>query len=285
MKPGMLPRGTAVELALLLALLVVALGSGSVTLLGETLRSALIAAAGIWAALALAKAARDGGRRYEFGLDKLEQAGHTAIAVALAVAGLWVAGRAFALLVVGASAATPLGFALAATAHAVHGLRRGILLGAQPPLSPPCLPSPAGLARLLPLLVVQIALTVAALAQDPALALAADCAGGIFLGLLMTVAGARIVWETVPDLIDHPLRRQDEAALARLLVEQGVRPQELIGLRSRRSGRHLFVELTVNPADDGSLDDTCGRLARLRASLEARLGGLDLSIRLHPPPG
>jgi len=132
---------------------------------------------------------------------------------------------------------------------------------------------------------VQISLTVAALARDPAVELAADCAGGIFVGLLMTVAGVRILGETVPDLIDHPLRRRDEEAIARLLFEQGVHPQELVAMRSRRSGRDVFVELTVSPAQPGSFEEICRRLARLRQSLEARLGGLDLSIRLHPPPG
>jgi divalent metal cation (Fe/Co/Zn/Cd) transporter len=134
------------------------------------------------------------------------------------------------------------------------------------------------------LLIVQTLLTVAVLASDPAIALAADCAGGIFVGLLMTVAGSRMLWRAVPDLIDHPLRREDEQAIEQLLFEQGVRAQELVAMRSRRSGRHVFVELTMDPVEAGSFDETCRRLARLRRVLDARLGGLDLSIRLNPPP-
>jgi divalent metal cation (Fe/Co/Zn/Cd) transporter len=133
------------------------------------------------------------------------------------------------------------------------------------------------------LLIVQATLTVAALARDPATALAADCAGGIFVGLLMTVAGIRILWQTVPDLTDHPLRREDDEAIVQLLFEQGVHVQELVAMRCRRSGRHVFVELTMDPVEAGSFEETCRRLARLRQSLEARLGGLDLSIKLNPP--
>ena len=40
----------------------------------------------------------------------------------------------------------------------------------------------------------------------------------------------------------------------------------------------------MDPVQVGSFEQTCRRLARLRQSLEARLGGLDLSIKLSPPP-
>lgn len=281
-----MPRGTTGALALLAVMLIVALGSGSLALLGETLRSGLLTAALIWAVVVRIEARRDAGQRYPFGVGKLEQAGNAGIALALLVAGLWLASRAFDQIAAGESAA-PLGLALAATANAVHTLRSGFLLRARAALAArrrrgygPA----AGLRHLVPLLIVQTLLTVAALAGDPAIALVADCAGGLFAGLLMTVAGSTILWQAVPDLIDHPLRREDEAAIAKLLLEHGVQAQELVALRSRRSGRRVFVELTVDPVEAGALDETCRRLGRLRRSLEARLGGLDLSIRLHPPP-
>jgi len=46
-----------------------------------------------------------------------------------------------------------------------------------------------------------------------------------------------MLWKAVPDLIDHPLRRQDEEAIAQLLFKQGVHAEELVAMRSRRSGR------------------------------------------------
>ena len=127
----MFPRGSGVEIFLLLMMLLVALGSGSVTLLGETFRSSLLTATGVWAVVAHAHATRDAGQRYEFGSGKLERAGHASIAVVLAVAGLWVASRAFDLIMAGESTATPLGLGLAATANAVHTIRTGILVWAR----------------------------------------------------------------------------------------------------------------------------------------------------------
>ena len=213
--------------------------------------------------------------------------------------GLWVASRAFNLLMVGESerslwaSPSPPRRTLCTPFEAAFSFGRArtlwLLLGAREPYGSNQGPRhgvlpPAGPSRLVPLLIVQTVLTVSALARDPAIALAADCVGGIFVGLLMTVAGIRILWEAVPDLIDHPLRREDEQAIAQLLFEQSVHATELVAMRSRRSGRHVFVELTMGPVEADSFEETCRRLARLRQSLEARLGGLDVSIKLHPPP-
>ena len=64
MKRRMVPRGSAVELTMLVAMLLVALVSGSVALLGEILRSALLTAALVWAIMVRVKATRDAGQRY-----------------------------------------------------------------------------------------------------------------------------------------------------------------------------------------------------------------------------
>ena len=271
-------------------MLIVALGSGSLTLLGETIRSTLILVTAVWASVVLAEAKRDAGRRYEFGVGKLEQAGNLMIALALAVAALLLARRAFGLIGVGTSEAGPLGLALAATANAAHTVRVGSSIWArsttakareEQPTSG--VPSPVAASRFLSLLIVQTMLTVAALARDPAIALAADASGAIFVALLMMVAGVRMLWEAVLDLIDHPLRGESEQAIAQLLLEQGMHAKELIGMRSRRAGRHLFVELTLDSSQANSVDDVRQRLARVQRGLEDRLDGLDLAIRLQVP--
>jgi divalent metal cation (Fe/Co/Zn/Cd) transporter len=270
-------------------MLVVALGSGSVTLLGETIRSGLITLAAVWPLVVLGVAERDAGRRYEFGVGKLEQAGNTAIALALVVAGLWLAGRVYDLIVAGQSPTESLGLALAATANAAHTIRVGSSVWARSTAGAPKqhpihgLPLPSASARFLPLLIVQVALTLAAIARDPAIALAAECLGAIFVALLMTVAGVRMLWQAVLDLIDHPLQGEVEESITLLLFEHGVDARELLGMRSRRSGRRVFVELTLDPIEAGSFQDLRERLERVRRRLEERVGDLDLAIRLSVP--
>jgi ferrous-iron efflux pump FieF len=269
--------------------LVVALGSGSVTLLGETIRSGLITLAALWSSVVLGVGERDAGRRYDFGVGKLEQAGNTAIAMALVLAGLWLAGRVYDLIVAGQSPSEPLGLALAATANAAHTVRAGSSVWARATATAPKqqpihgLPSPLASPSSLTLLIVQVALTLAAIARDPAIARAADCLGAIFVALLMTVAGVRMLWEAVLDLTDHPLRGEVESAITLLLFEQDVHASELRGVRSRRSGHRVFVELTLDPIEAGSFEELRERLERVRRRLEERIGGLDLAIRLSVP--
>ena len=205
----------------------------------------------------------------------------------MAVGGLWIGSLALELAVLAKSEVTPFGLALAATANAMHAMRRGALIwtgsstrreNEAPAERAPLL---AALVMLAPLLIVQMTLTVAALARDPGIATGADCLGGIFVGLLMTTAGIKMLWEAVLDLIDHPLQQRVEKTIAQLLFEQGIQAGELIGMRSRRSGRHVFVELTLDPADARSFEEMRQQLAGVRHGLGERLGEVDLAIRLQ----
>ena len=284
-----LSRRASFDAALLLAMLVVAIAGGSLALLAESVRSLLISMAAAWSSVLRAGTRDPARRRYEFGIGKLEQAGDLAIALLLVAAGLWFAAWAIGALMAGRSGAQPFGLALAATLNAVHTMRVGALLlgrrgaGAADEQPTPGAPAPTGVPRLLSLLAVQAMLTTAALARDPAVALIADNLGAIFVGLLMTAAGVRMLFEALLDLIDHPLRTSDEAAIARVLLDEGIQPEELIGMRSRRAGRDLFVELTLDLVDAASLDDSRRRLARARQRLEDRFRGIDVAIRLHTP--
>ncbi|HSA80218.1 MAG TPA: cation transporter [Geminicoccaceae bacterium] len=295
MKPRAFLSALPIDLILLLMMLVVAVVSDSITLLGETIRSALMMIVGIWAWVAFTAEERDARQRYEFGAGKLQQAGNLIIALAMVAGGLWIGSLAFELAVLAKSEVTPFGLALAATVNAMYAIRRGALIwtglstrrglsirrkNEAPAEGPPLL---AASVMLAPLLIVQMTLTVAALARDPGIAIGADCLGAIFVGLLMTTAGIKTLWEAGLDLIDHPLQERVEKTIAQLLFEQGIHRRELLGMRSRRSGRHVFVELTMDPVDADSFEEVRQRLARVRRNLENRLGGLDLAIRLHMP--
>ena len=126
------PTGTvrapalAVDAGLLCILFAAALLTGSLTLLGETFRSALLLIRGL-SDFMTGKRARAGSlARYEFGAGKLEQAWSLAIAIALIVAGLWAAGLTLEVVAAGESHATPRGLSLAAAAFALVTLRNGL---------------------------------------------------------------------------------------------------------------------------------------------------------------
>ena len=171
-----------IDAILILVMLLVALGSGSLTLLGQAIRIALITMIGLWSSVVRAAATEDAGRRFEFGVGKLEQAGNMIVAVALAVAGLWLASRALQLILAGRSETEPFGLALAASVHALYTVRAGASIWARSTAEAGNVQAAYGVpaaatSGFLSLLIVQTALTVAALARDPAIAAAAELLG------------------------------------------------------------------------------------------------------------
>ncbi|NIA72475.1 hypothetical protein HBA54_28200 [Pelagibius litoralis] len=271
-------RGPALALdaGLLCILLVATPMTGSLTLLGETLRSALLFLRELSDWMTKKKLLAGSLAHYEFGVEKLAQAWTLAIALAMIIAGLWIAGLALDLIVTGESQTTSGGLALAAVTLALVTLRSGLQM------LPFAQPKPRAF-RFASLLVMQSMITLAALADDPSIALLADSFGAAFVALLMTAAGARLFSTAAVDLVDHPLNRKSEAYIAELLLEAGVEEEELLDLRTRRSGRDIFVELTINPSRAGSFEEARQRMGQLRRALAEQRDDLDVAIRLRAP--
>ena len=272
---------------LLILMLAVAFISGSLILLGESLRCTLIMLTGIWSITVHERTIAGALPHYEFGSGKLEQAGLLCIALMSAIAGLWVANRAFGLALSNTVQTTPFGLALAATVMVLHTIRCGLL----------ALPVPAAAARqtapstvnpsnerlrsLALVLVLQIAMTVAAVARDPLIALWSEVLGSVFVGLLMTAAGVKIGWRAILDLVDYALDPRSVEELKQFLFKQGVTSVELVDVRSRRSGRHVFVELTLSPEEKRSFEGLRQRLVHIRLALAYKFDGFDIAIRLE----
>ena len=281
----------AIDAGLLCIMFVAALLSSSLTLLGETIRSALLLVRELTGFMTNRKALAGSLAHYEFGAGKLEQAWNLAIALAMVTAGLWLASQAIDLMVTGESHATRRGLTLAATALALITFHCGLSMLADLRASEDRGTS-ARRAQLRPrafrfasLLVIQLTMTLAALAKDPLIALLADSLGATFVALLMATGGARLFVTTLSDLIDHPLNRRDEAYIAKLLLDVGVEEQELLDLRSRRSGRHIFVELTIDPVHASSFEEARQRMIRLRRELTDGRDDLDIAIKLRTSVG
>ena len=281
----------AIDATLLCILFVTAVLSSSLTLLGETIRSALLLGRELTGFMTNRKALAGSLAHYEFGAGKLEQAWNLAIALAMVIAGLWLASQAIDLMVTGENHATRRGLTLAATALALITFHSGLSVLAVLRASEDRGTSEhrahlrSRAFRFASLLVIQLTMTLAALANDPSIALLADSLGATFVALLMVVGGARLFVTTVSDLIDHPLNQRNEAVIAKLLLDASVEEQELLDLRSRRSGRHIFVELTIDPVPAGSFEEARQRMIRLRRELTDGRDDLDVAIKLRRSVG
>lgn len=282
--------GLGLDAGILSVLIVIGVLGGSLTIAAESVRAALMAMTELLALLVMRRIHRGTVTGMEFGTGKLEQGANLLIGGALAAAALWVVAGAVRMLAGEAPIATPLGLALGAIAAAVNcyinlvawaavrraaGAGRSLIMQGQ---------LRARFVKLLSSLLVQITLTVAALSTDDAVVLLADVAGGLLVAAVMTVTGLAMVRAALPDLLDRApgaaVRDTVERALDRLPGAAG----RLAGLRARRSGGTLFLELTLAVDPALSVAELERRLASLRAALGAELPEADIAIQLGGAP-
>jgi len=127
----------------------------------------------VYAIVLLRAVHRDQLRKFRFGIGKVEQICNLAIGAALVASGFWVAQRVVETLLWGHIAASPLGLATAAVVNAINTLINGLgwLAMATAAGSDDSAIYRAQLrartVKLVTSLVVQAALTIAALAKDP----------------------------------------------------------------------------------------------------------------------
>ena len=268
------------------ALLAVGMLSGSLTLLGEGMRSGFLLALRILPRVGVLGRAGGAPVHYEFGLGKLEQSGNFALSALLMAVGLWFAGLSLDLMFSGQSGAGPLNLAFAAAALAVQLCRCALALRALLDLSgergsPAAKTALRGAAfEFLYLLLLQSALTVAVLSKGPLVSHWADLLGGCAAAFVMAVTGIRRSWEALMDLIDYPLGAVDRELISEIASKQGIDIGSLVSLRTRRAGRQVFVELSLDLDDALSMQRVQDDLGRLRQAMNDALDGIDVVVRL-----
>ncbi len=264
-------------------LLATALFSNSLILVGLSIAGLTLAAR---EALVIAlpwRLGRSPSHRFQYGFGKAVQAGNLLVGLCALSAGFWLADQAFELIVSGSIEISPQGFALAATANALvvtwHGVvayahvvafdlaRRVLLRGRR------------GFFALLA--TVQLFLTVAVLGKDAEIAHWVDTLGAVIVSLIVVGASLKLAWDSVCDLIDHPLDKDQEAAITTLIHREGVQADDLVDLRTRRCGQQVFAEVTLRMLESTPIEEARRRLAGLRRALEVAVTDLDLVIKLQ----
>lgn len=253
-------------------LFVFAVFTASLTLLSEAIRSILMLGASLYGYFVLRAMHRDRLRRFEFGVGKIEQFVSAIIGLGLVASGLWVARSAVDAVFSPELVATPLALATAAVINAVnttinfvgwYGMKMEAGDGDSEVFR-------AQLAARFTMMAssffLQFTLTVAALARDPVVAHILDAAGATFVAGLMLANGSRMAARAFPTLLDAPARGE-LAALIRRTVEQVIPPDEVVRIRTRRTGYVTLAEVTIA----GTFDGASSALHRHGATIEDAL--------------
>lgn len=105
-----------------------------------------------------------------------------------------------------------------------------------------------------------------------------DPLGALLLSGVLLLAAYRVVTDSMDDLLDRTL---DESLQLVILSELATRFDEyaaLHGIRSRRSGSHIYIEIFMEFEGDRRMAEVQDLINRLRASLEARIKGSQVVI-------
>lgn len=266
----------------------IAFVGGSLTILAEAIRGTLGQLVEIYSLVVLRRIHRRSFASFDFGVGKLEQACNLAIAASMLVGAAWIGHKAVLLVLEAENIASPLGLTMAACFGALNtylnyiawnevrkACRQGHSIIMQAQLK-------SRLTKLVSSLIVQMTMTVAALAPDPLIAAWADGLGAMFVAGYLAVIAFQMLRVGLPDLFDRSVDQSTQAAIRRVLDEHAGAYGHLERMRSRRSGGTTFVEIDLAFDPSLQLTDVHQRIATIRSCIARAVEGADVSILAAP---
>jgi divalent metal cation (Fe/Co/Zn/Cd) transporter len=276
--------GLLTDAGLFAMIVVVGLLGGSLTMVAESIRATLMNLIEVFAFVVMCRINRGQLAELEYGSGKLEQVANALIGAGMLGGAIWITGRGLAMMASERAGGPPLGLALAAVAGAINlyfnfvawnrvraALRVDssiVMLGQ----------FRARRVKFLSSLFVQATLTIAALSTDEEVVAWADAIGALFVAIVLVVNGIDMLSSGVGDLLDRSAGTGVRQAVDRALVSHAGAFSELVGVRSRRSGRMVFIELGLRFDPALSLAEVDRRIEGVKESICREIDYCDISI-------
>ena len=267
----------------------VGLLGGSLTIKAETIRFVLMMSIEVFALIVMWRLHRGKLHDMEFGGGKLEQIANVATGLGMLGGAAWIASQAMAIVSGHAEIGTPLGLALAAMVGALNayvnfiawdGMRRAaegessIVMQSQ---------LRSRWVKLVCSLVVLVTMTVAALSSDNVIVASADAVGSVFVAVFMVVNGMEMLRIGVPDLLDRSAGTSVRDTVDRVLADGAGTYQRLDRVRSRKSGRVVFIELALSFEPGLTIAEVNRRIDALKGAIAKEIDHADVSILTTAP--
>lgn len=274
----------AADTMLLVTMSVIGIMGGSLTIIAECLRGGLMMLTEVFAFILMRRLHRGQLADLEFGTGKLEQVGSLMIGGGMLLGAGWILSGAIEIIEGNRVESTPIWLAAGAMIGAVNlvinvvtwdSMRRAVraesslVMVAQ---------YKSRTVKLLTSAFVQVTLTVAALANDVVVVAVADASGSTFVAGFIAINAVAILRECIPDLLDRSAGQDVRQVVERTLARHDTEFLHMDRLRSRRSGRAVFVEVTLLFEDGLSLAEVDRRTARIRKSLMEAIEHGDIVI-------
>jgi ferrous-iron efflux pump FieF len=270
-----------------LVCLAAVLAAQSAVLLADFLKTTLEFVAVLLAWFAMRRLARGGGGTYEYGVGKLENLSSLFVAVLMILVFLVISANAVRGLV-SPSHVGGIGVAISLVAQVVYGginawLWRRCRRAAQDEDSPLM----AAQAKLFFTKLFGNVFILASLSSSLALA---DRAWSVYIDPLasLVIAGSilasaiGVFSSSVYDLLDGTLEEKDKLEIMRELVRHYDRYDVLYGVRSRRAGNRVFIDIHLGFDRERTIGDVEQDIAAIRGAVMPHFRNASVTVVLGP---
>jgi ferrous-iron efflux pump FieF len=288
------PEEAAEERSVLFALLAdtfmitlwisVAVLGGSLTVIAESIRGGLMMSIEVFAYFLMRRLHRGQLADLEFGTGKLEQVANLLIGGGMLAGAAWIFSGAVAIVDGDRSVSIPIWLAVGAFTGASNlvanftswdGMRRAVRTESSLVM---LAQFKSRTVKLICSCFVIVTLTTAALAPDEVVVAWADAVGAIFVACFTVMNGIEILRDCIPDLLDRSAGKDVRATVEQALARHAAEFRRLVRLRSRRSGRAVFVEVTLAFEAGLAMGEVNRRIAMIRETMLAEVEHGDISI-------
>ena len=128
---------------------------------------------------------------------------------------------------------------------------------------------------------VLAALGLAMVFRDRAWAVYLDPACGLAYSVFAIGAYIPVMRESFRDLLDHTLAEDVQIVVMRRLAEHYEGYEAFYGVRSRRSGNRLFIEVTLGFDPAKTVGEAAGTIESLRAAIEGDITNAEVSVAIR----
>lgn len=240
----------ALDAGTLLAIIIAAVTSGSLTVLAELLRGALLYSIEIITFITMWRSHRGKFAEFEYGIGKIERVITILIAGGLFFSAAYTLTSAvgrlshptilptpamiFAVIV----ASSNLGVNLFCTGDFIRSNENetSLILDSQ---------IRSRLVKTIASAIVVVVLVAATWLTDPKAATLIDVAGGLFAAVYMATIGVQLLRESLPDLMDRALPERSQLMLLKVVARYFDDFDQFDAVRSRRSGGRAFVDMNL----------------------------------------
>lgn len=271
------------DTVILLIFAAIAVASGSLSLLAETLRGAMLFLLGVYAFQVMRQVHRRALVQYDFGTGKVEQFANLLASAGLLLGAAWVLWKAVRAL--DAPPATDEGLMLASTLAALLNLvvnvvgfllmwrsgRDGVSVVMRGQIR-------ARFGKVVVSALVTLAIAVAALMPGTFAGRHADAAGAVLVGVVMVLVAVSLLRLTLPDLLDRTLSEGRQVVINRVLARFFEGYEALGAVRSRQAGGTLHVEVTLGFRGLRPFSEVAATARAVTAALEEELPGAEVVV-------